>query len=197
MAKQEFLLTGTGGQGLILAAIMLAEAGINADQNVAQSQSYGPEARGGASRAEVIIGDGAIYYPKVEKPDFVLTLSQEAYKKYGLNLTEEAILIVDNSQVMEVKPRSKNLYSLPITKTARTQFGSEQSANVVALGVVASLSGNIPWEHVMLAVQQRAPRGTAERNIKALELGWQMGRDAGAKQDPKHCQNEGDKQWRN
>ena len=197
MAKQEFLLTGTGGQGLILAAIMLAEAGINAGQNVAQSQSYGPEARGGASRAEVILDDIVISYPKVEKPDFVLTLSQEAYKKYGLNLTEEAILIVDNSQVMEVKPRSKNFYSLPITKTARTQFGSEQSANVVALGVVASLSGNIPWENVMQAVEQRAPRGTAERNIKALELGWQMGREAGAKQDPKHCQNEGDEQWRN
>lgn len=197
MAKQEFLLTGTGGQGLILAAIMLAEAGINAGQNVAQSQSYGPEARGGASRAEVILGDEGIYYPKVENPDFVLTLSQEAYKKYGLHLTEEAILIVDNSQVTEVKPRGKNLYSLPITKTARTQFGSEQSANVVALGVVASLSGSIPWENVMLAVQRRAPRGTAERNIKALELGWQMGRDAGAKQETRHCQNEGDEQWRN
>ncbi len=179
MAKQEFLLTGTGGQGLILAAIMLAEAGINADQNVAQSQSYGPEARGGASRAEVIIGNDTIHYPKVEKPDFVLTLSQEAYKKYGLHLNEEAILIVDNSQVTEVKPRSINFYSLPITKTARTQFGSEQSANVVALGVVASLSGKIPYEKVIQAVQQRAPKGTEERNIKALELGWQMGMEAG------------------
>lgn len=179
MAKQEFLLTGTGGQGLILAAIMLAEAGINAGQNVAQSQSYGPEARGGASRAEVIIGNEEIPYPKVEKPDFVLALSQEAYKKYGLHLTEEATLIVDNSQVTEVKPRCKNFYSLPITKTARTQFGSEQSSNVVALGVVASLSGQIPWENVMQAVEQRAPKGTAERNIKALELGWQMGLDAG------------------
>ena len=179
MAKQEFLLTGTGGQGLILAAIMLAEAGINADQNVAQSQSYGPEARGGASRAEVIIGHEAIYYPKVENPDFVLTLSQEAYKKYGLHLNEEAILIVDNSQVTEVKPRSINFYSLPITKAARTQFGSEQSANVVALGVVASLSGQIPLEHVLQAVEHRAPRGTAELNIKALELGWQMGMEAG------------------
>ena len=179
MAKQEFLLTGTGGQGLILAAIMLAEAGINAGQNVAQSQSYGPEARGGASRAEVIIGNEEISYPKVEKPNFVLTLSQEAYKKYGLHLDEEAILIVDNTQVTEVKPRSKNFHALPITRTARTQFGSEQSANVVALGVVASLSGNLPWENVMQAVQQRAPKGTAERNIKALELGWQMGLDAG------------------
>ena len=179
MAKQQFLLTGTGGQGLILAAIMLAEAGINADQNVAQSQSYGPEARGGASRAEVIIGNDEIYYPKVEKPDFVLTLSQEAYKKYGLHLNEEAVLIVDNSQVTEVKPRSTNLYSLPITKVTRTQFGSEQSANVVALGVVASLSGRIPLESVFQSVRQLAPKGTADQNIKALELGWQMGMEAG------------------
>jgi len=179
MAKQEFLLTGTGGQGLILAAIMLAEAGINAGQNAAQSQSYGPEARGGASRAEVIIGNETINYPKVVKPNFVLTLSQEAYKKYGLPLNDEAVLIVDNSQVTEVKPRSTNFYSLPITKACRTHFGSEQSANVVALGVVASLSREIPWEHVMQAVERRAPKGTAERNLKALELGWQMGLEAG------------------
>ena len=197
MAKQEFLLTGTGGQGLILAAIMLAEAGINADQNVAQSQSYGPEARGGASRAEVIIGNEAIHYPKVERPDFVLTLSQEAYKKYGLHLNEEAILIVDNSQVTEVKPRSRNFYSLPITKTARAQFGSEQSANVVALGVVASISGKIPLEQVLQAVLHRAPKGTEKQNIKALELGWQMGVEAGVKQETRLCQNEGDEQWRN
>ncbi|WP_459931728.1 2-oxoacid:acceptor oxidoreductase family protein, partial [Desulfosporosinus burensis] len=143
------------------------------------------------------IGDEAIDYPKVERPDFVLTLSQEAYKKYGLHLSEEAVLIVDNSQVTEVKPRSNNFYSLPITKTARTQFGSEQSANVVALGVVASLSGEIPWENVLQAVRQRAPKGTAERNIKALELGWQMGLEAGVKQETRHCQNEGDEQWRN
>jgi len=174
MSKQEFLLTGTGGQGLILAAIMLAEAGVNAGQNVAQSQSYGPEARGGASRAEVIISNETIYYPKVVNPNFVLTLSQEAYIKYGLPLNDEAILIVDNSRVTEVKPRTMNFYSLPITKACRTQFGSEQSTNIVALGVVASLSGEIPWEHVMQAVERRAPKGTAERNLKALVLGWQM-----------------------
>ncbi|AET69502.1 2-oxoacid:ferredoxin oxidoreductase, gamma subunit [Desulfosporosinus orientis DSM 765] len=199
MAKQEFLLTGTGGQGLILAAIMLAEAGINAGQNVAQSQSYGPEARGGASRAEVIIGNEAIYYPKVERPDFVLTLSQEAYKKYGLHLNEEAILIVDDSYVTEVKPRSRNFYSLPITKAARVHFGSEQSSNVLALGVVASLSGQIPKENVLQAVQERAPKGTAAQNTKALEIGWQMGLKAGDLQENagdlkenERWQNEGD-----
>lgn len=192
MIKQQFLLTGTGGQGLILAAIMLAEAGIIAGQNVVQSQSYGPEARGGASRAEVIIDSEAIHYPKVLKPDIVLTLSQEAYKKYGLHLNEDAILIVDNSQVTEVKPRGKNLYSLPITKTARTHLGSEQSANVVALGVVASFSGQIPFEEVKQAVRQRAPKGTTERNEKALELGWQLGMEAGAKLENNYRQNVGD-----
>lgn len=197
MANQEFLLTGTGGQGLILAAIMLAEAGIDADHNVAQSQSYGPEARGGACRAEVILGSEEIYYPKVQKPDFVLTLSQEAYKKYGLPLSEEAILIVDNSQVAEIKPRSVNLYSLPITRTARTQLGSEQSANVLALGVVAAISGELAWENVEYAVQQRAPKGTVDRNVEALKLGWQMGLEAKAQQELKQCQNEGDERWQN
>lgn len=194
MAKQRFLLTGTGGQGLILAAIMLAEAGIGADKNVAQSQSYGPEARGGACRAEVIIGNEEIHYPKVENPDFVLTLSQEAYKKYGLFLNEDAVLIVDNSYVPEVKPR-KNLYSFPITRTARNEFGSEQSANVVALGVVVALSGVVSLENVQQAVRQRAPKGTVDRNLKALELGWNLGLREGII-IPKHGLIEGDEQCR-
>lgn len=192
MAKQEFLLTGTGGQGLILAAIMLAEAGVNAGYNVAQSQSYGPEARGGASRAEVIIGNEEIHFPKVESPGFVLTLSQEAYRKYGLHLNEDAILIVDDSYVTDVKPRSRNFYSLPITRSSRAHFNSEQSSNVLALGVVASLSSQLPMESVLQAVQHRAPKGTADQNTKALEIGWQMGLKAGNIQENERWQNEGD-----
>lgn len=179
MAKQQVVLSGTGGQGLILAAIMLAEAAVLAGQNVVQSQSYGPEARGGASKAEVIISDESINYPKVQTPDLVLAISQEAYKKYGLNLNEEAVLVVDETYVPETKPRSGNFFSLPLTKVTRQEFGSEQSANVVALGAVAAISKLIPLEMVRAAVQNRAPKGTAERNLKALELGWQMGLDAG------------------
>jgi len=85
---------------------------------------------------------------------------------------------VDNSQVKEVTPRSTNFYALPITKTARTQFGSEEGANLVALGIVASLSGKISLDNVLQAALQWAPQGTAERNIKALELGWQMGMES-------------------
>jgi 2-oxoglutarate ferredoxin oxidoreductase subunit gamma len=195
LAKLRFLLTGTGGQGLILAAIMLAEAGIKAEKNVAQSQSYGPEARGGACRAEVIIGNEEIYYPKVEIPDFVLTLSHEAYKKYGLHLSEDAVLIVDNSYVPEVKPRDRNFYALPITKTARNEFGSEQSANIVALGVVCALSKVVALENVQQAVQLRAPKGTVERNLKALELGWQLCFEK-EKSITSHVHSEGDQSCR-
>ena len=178
MAKQQVLLTGTGGQGLILAAIMLAESAVFGDRNAVQSQSYGPEARGGASKAEVIISDDEIHYPKVQSPDVVLAMSEAAYKKYGLNLDEEAILIVDNTYVQEVKKRDKNFYPLPLTKITRNEFGSEQSSNVVALGAVAAISGLVSLEEVRQGVIERAPKGTAERNLKALELGWELGMKA-------------------
>lgn len=178
MSKQQVVLSGTGGQGLILAAIMMAEAAVLAGKNVVQSQSYGPEARGGASKAEVIISDETINYPKVQTPDLVLAISQEAYKKFGLNLSEEAVLVVDETYVPETKPRSKNFFCLPLTKVTRQEFGTEQSANVVALGAVAAISQFIPLETVREAVRNRAPKGTAERNLKALELGWQLGVEA-------------------
>ena len=178
MAKQQFIFAGTGGQGLILAAIVMAEAAILARKNAAQSQSYGPEARGGASKAELIISDETIRYPKVRQPDFVLTMSEQAYKKYGLELGEEAVLIVDDTYVTHVKPRNRNLYALPVTKTARATFGNEQSANIVAVGVVAALSEAVPFDQVRQAVTKRVPKGSVEQNTRALELGWNLGRDA-------------------
>ncbi len=181
MSKQQFLFTGTGGQGLILAAIIWAEAAVQGEQNVVQSQSYGPEARGGASKAEVIISDQAIYYPKVSQADYVLTMSREAYKKYGLNLRDEVNLVVDDTYVPEIIQRP-NLYCLPISRIARSEFGSEQSANIVALGAVAALSGLLPLSMVRQAVAQRVPKGTMERNLEAFEIGWQLGLTATARQ---------------
>ncbi len=180
MAKQQALLTGTGGQGLILAAIMLAEGAVSAGKNVVQTQSYGPEARGGASKAEVIISQEEISYPKVKNPDLVLAMSAEAYRKYGLPLGEETVLIVDSTFVQEVKPRLKNFFALPVTRLTKAEFGSEQSANVVALGVVSAVSGWLSHEDVRQGVLQRAPKGTTERNLAALELGWRMGLEAKA-----------------
>jgi 2-oxoglutarate ferredoxin oxidoreductase subunit gamma len=178
VAKSQVLLTGTGGQGLILAAIMLAEAAVKGGKNVVQTQSYGPEARGGASKAELIISDERINHPKVIAPDLVLAMSSEAYKKYGLNLSEESLLLIDTTYVQEYKPRGTNMVALPITRLTKQELGGEQSANVVALGVVASVSGFLSKEVVLEAVLQRAPKGTGERNVKALELGWKIGLEA-------------------
>lgn len=178
MVKQQLLFTGTGGQGLILAAIIMAEAGIIADRNVVQSQSYGPEARGGASKAEVILSDEPIEFPHVKDPDVVLTMSQKAYQKYGVNLGEDTTLITDSSFVHDDNLNQKNHYALPITKLTRNEFGTEQSANVVALGAVAAISGFITQEEVSQAVLKRAPKGTGDRNLKALKMGWKLGTEA-------------------
>lgn len=193
MSKQQFVLTGTGGQGLILAAIVIAEAAVLSRLNAVQSQSYGPEARGGASKAEVIVSDQVIHYPHVHQPDFVITMSEQSYKQYGLDLREEAVLIVDNTYVTNIKPRGRNLYSLPITKMARVTFGSEQSANIVAVGVVAALSDVVPFEQLREAVARRVPKGTVDQNTKAMELGWNLGREAKATALSKIALNVGEK----
>ena len=95
--RQEIRLSGSGGQGIILAGIVLAEAALYEKMNAVQSQSYGPEARGGASKSEVIISSEAIDYPKVTSPDLVLALTTEAYKKYAKNLPEGTQVVVDSS----------------------------------------------------------------------------------------------------
>ena len=93
----EIRLSGSGGQGLILAGIILAEAAIIDGKNAVQTQSYGPEARGGASRSEVIISNGSIDYPKVSKSDILLALTEEAVIKYKGSLKEDGLLILDSS----------------------------------------------------------------------------------------------------
>ena len=117
MSSTEIRLSGSGGQGLLLAGIILAEAAILDGKNAVQTQSYGPEARGGASKSEVIISEGDIYYPKVRKPNVFLALTQEAYNKYVGSTCEEGVIIADESvEITDVKC-AKN--SLPILDTAR------------------------------------------------------------------------------
>ena len=97
MKKLEIRLSGSGGQGVILAAIILANAGVEQGLNAIQTQSYGPEARGGASKAEVILSNGEINYPKITTANLLLSLTQKAYDKYKSSLEKDGILIVDES----------------------------------------------------------------------------------------------------
>jgi 2-oxoglutarate ferredoxin oxidoreductase subunit gamma len=173
--RTEIRLAGEGGQGMILAGIILAEAAAIYDGlQVVQSQSYGPEARGGASKSEVILSHSAIDFPKVIQADVVIALSQEANDKYGNGLKENGILIVDAVQVTQRVPA--NAIRLPITRIARDTTGREITTNTVALGILVGLTGIVSPDAIRKAVSVRAPRGTGEMNLAALEAGFQAAR---------------------
>ncbi len=176
----EVRLSGSGGQGLILAGIILAEAGIIDGQNVVQTQSYGPAARGGASKAEVILSSEVIDYPKVEAADVLLALNQESCTKFIGELKRNGVAIIDSSMVSSIPRISEKVYPIPITKYAREEVGRELVANVVSLGTVVELTGIVTREAVTQALMARVPKGTEELNTKALQLGFKLGKEAGA-----------------
>lgn len=169
---QQIRLSGTGGQGLILAGIILAEAALLENKLSIQSQSYGPEARGGSSKSEVIIDTKPIHYPKINKPDVVLSMSQEACNKYTTDLEEDGILITDSLFVAKLPERKfKKVYELPITNTAKEELGKTLFSNIVALGALAKITNCVSIEALTKAVLDRVPKGTEELNEKALQLG--------------------------
>ncbi|MDK2877562.1 MAG: 2-oxoglutarate ferredoxin oxidoreductase subunit gamma [Thermoanaerobacteraceae bacterium] len=171
--RTEIRLSGSGGQGLILAGIILAEAAILDGKNAVQSQSYGPEARGGASRAEVIISESSIDYPKVTKPDILLALTEEALMKYKDNLKPNGVIIIDSSIKKPELP--VKIISLPIIETAQKKAGRVIVANIVALGVLTTATKIVSKVSVEEAVMDRVPKGTEELNKKALYAGFELG----------------------
>jgi 2-oxoglutarate ferredoxin oxidoreductase subunit gamma len=155
---------------MILAGIILAEAAAIYDgKNAVQTQSYGPEARGGASRAEVIIGQGEIDHPEVINADILVTLSQEACDRYASNLVKNGLLIVDEEKVGRVP--FTTAVKAPIIRRAVEATGRPITANVVALGLLVAMTGIVSQEALEKAVVARAPKGTEEMNRKALEAG--------------------------
>jgi 2-oxoglutarate ferredoxin oxidoreductase subunit gamma len=173
----EIRLSGSGGQGLVLAGVILAEAlGVYEGKNVTQTQSYGPEARGGASRSDVVVSDGEIYYPKATALDLLLCLTQESCDQYFPQLKEDGILVVDSDRVRQLP--TQNAFSLPFINTAREKVGTPVVANVVSIAAVAGITQICSKDSVLKAVLARAPRGTEEKNKMACELGYEMGINA-------------------
>jgi len=168
--RYEVRLSGSGGQGIIIAAIVLAEAaGVYDKKFVCQSQSYGPEARGGTSKAEVIISNQTIDYPKAIKPDLLLSMNQEACDTYFPDLKTDGLLVVDSTLVHQIP--TNRVAAIPFTRVARKEIGKEMVANMVALGAVGVLSQIISLENLEKALLARVPKGTEEINRKALHAG--------------------------
>jgi len=169
--QKELRLTGSGGQGLILAGVILAEAALLDGKRAVQSQSYGPEARGGASKAEVIISDSDIDFIKVQKCDMLLCLTQAAYDKYGKDFT--SVIILDESLNMKYQAPEK-VVKIPILISAAEKLGKPMVSNIVALGAVNGTLNLVSRESLMKAVLSRVPRGTEDLNKRALELGYEL-----------------------
>ena len=175
--RYEIRLSGSGGQGLILMGIILAEAiGIYDGKYVAQTQSYGPEARGGSSKSEVIVSDEEIDYPKATKPDLLLAMSQRSCDEFYSDLKPEGILILDSTFVTQIPPLKT--FQIPFTRIAREKLKREVVANIVALGALTQLTPIISPKAMEAAVLARVPKGTEKLNRDALKAGMIAARKA-------------------
>ncbi len=172
--RYEIRFSGAGGQGLILAGVIMAEAASIYDgKQAVQSQSYGPEARGGASKSEVIISDETIDYPKATVVDALLALTQEACDKYSHDLKDGGVLLVDSDLVTKMPAGNFKVVSFPIINTAKNEVGREIVANIVALGAIVALTGVVSKESAEKAVLSRVPEAFLELNKKAFNLGYE------------------------
>lgn len=179
MERYEIRLSGAGGQGLILAGIILGEAMIlEGGYNVVQTQSYGPEARGGASKSEVVVSSSTIHFPKVTRPDLVLALTQKAFDKYADDIKSGGIIIIDEEIEVGKLPEGIKVYRVPILRTASEDLGKSFVANIVSLGIICGCLDFVKEETLRQAILARVPKGTEELNGRAFDFGLQMQKTA-------------------
>jgi 2-oxoglutarate ferredoxin oxidoreductase subunit gamma len=170
----EIRFSGAGGQGLITAGIILAEAAsIIEGKNAVQSQSYGPEARGGASKSEVIISDEPIDYPKATIVDACLAMTQEAADKYANGIKKGGVLLLDSDFAPNAPEGDFRIIKMPIMRTAKDEIGREIVANVVALGAMIALTDVVSREAGLKAVLAKVPKAFLELNEKAYNAGFE------------------------
>lgn len=169
MNKQtQIRLTGAGGQGLITAGVILAEAAVLEGKYVVQTQSYGPEARLGSSKAEVIISDEPIANPQVTIPDVLICLSEESVSKYAGEADADTLVVLDSSNIEAAQPPRGNVLRLPITQAA-IDAGGKMVANVVALAVVNALVHVVSPGNLRAAILHRVPEKYRDLNVRALD----------------------------
>lgn len=175
--RNEVRFSGFGGQGIILSAVILGRAAVMYDNKFAvQTQVYGPEARGGASMSAVIIDDAEILYPKVSNPGIYVIMSQEGFEKYGADAEEPAVMLVDSSLVHS-RPRCRCI-EIPATQEARGTLKKEIVANIVMLGALVAATHVVSEEALRKAILDSVPRGTEDLNLKAMQLGLQLGKQS-------------------
>lgn len=178
--RYEMRFAGSGGQGVILASVILAEAAVIAGLNAVQSQAYGPEARGGVSRAEAILSREKIWYSKVTRPGFLLALTQASADKYAKELAGDAVVMLDDSLESPAGLDPARVIAIPILRTAKEKVGKAFTANIVAVGAINRALRLFSDEDLLEGVRRHIPAGTEDINRKALAEGAALITDAQA-----------------
>ncbi|MDI6732406.1 MAG: 2-oxoacid:acceptor oxidoreductase family protein [Planctomycetota bacterium] len=174
---KEMIFTGFGGQGIILAGYICGKAAsIYENLYATLTQNYGPESRGGACSAQLIVSDKPIFYPHPIKTDILVALSAEGYQKNQNNLTKDAIIITDQDLVpaskgMEHGVFSVNIYPIPATRLAES-LGKKMVANIVVLGFVTALTKIVSKRSMMEAIKTSVPEASIELNLLSFEKGF-------------------------
>ena len=178
MERCRLVFSGSGGQGVITAAIILAEAAVLYENLMAvQSQVYGPAARGGATRTDVIISDSNINFPKVIQPNVLVCLTQEAYNKFYPIIRPGGLLITDNRFVKIQRKVDAQQKELPMYRRVMENIGKPIVFNICMLGAVVGLTKLVKSESIMEVLKERIPSGFLKMNQEALDLGMQLAED--------------------
>jgi len=175
--KKEIRICGFGGQGVILAGFIIGKAAsVFMDYNAVQSQSYGPEARGGAARSEIIISDEKIGYPRPLGVDCFVAMSQESFDTYRVDVTDDTVIIVD-PELVKKHNIGRPLYKIHAQKIAE-ELGNKIVTNIVMVGAFTSIFGLLKSEAVKESVIDSVPKRFTELNIRAFERGLEAGKNA-------------------
>ncbi len=175
MSRDEIILGGFGGQGIILAGYIMGKgASLFDKKNATHIQDYGPEARGGACCTQVVISDDKISYPYIDNPSVLAVMSQEAYTRYSPNMRQDTILLIDENLVKPKKSKHTRLFAVPATHIAQ-ELGRTAIANVVMLGFITAVTKVVSVDAMKKAVLESVPKGTEELNMKAFDRGYSYG----------------------
>lgn len=176
--RAEIRIAGFGGQGVVLAGFILGKAASLYDRRAAtMTQSYGPESRGGACSADVVIGTEEIGYPRVKSPHVLIAMSQEAYTTNVPLAREDALVVVDSDLVQTEAPARGVVKSIPATRLAE-ELGKKLVANIIMLGYFAAQTGMLSEQAMRKAIQSSVPARFAALNLRAFELGFGYGRNS-------------------
>ncbi|MFQ5862513.1 MAG: 2-oxoacid:acceptor oxidoreductase family protein [Candidatus Brocadiales bacterium] len=171
--KKQIRIVGLGGQGIVLSAQLLGQAGAIEKKYVAQSSTYGPESRGTPCRAEVIISDEPIDYPYVTEADFLITLAQEGYDRFCADV-RGAILFDPKGVSPDARVTTKQI-PIPATEISSRELDSKAVANIVILSALVAHTSLVSKDSLKEAIEVTIGKKFRELNLKALELGWRLG----------------------